>query len=133
MSRNKKQALQYWSVWYSKAAATGLLMARGLIETADEILFHAAPRFLTVEVMDEMGSRLAYGKDLEQTTDSPICRLSREGERIVREDIWPTEEDLGTIVLLPGGEAGQLKSWWNAEDQKEWRWQVEFYNTVRKE
>jgi hypothetical protein len=24
-----------------------------------------------------------------------------------------------------------LKSWWNADDRKEWRWQVEFYNQIR--
>jgi hypothetical protein len=35
------------------------------------------------------------------------------------------------VVLLPGGEAGILKSWWNADDRKEWRWDVEFYNQIR--
>jgi hypothetical protein len=31
-------------------------------------------------------------------------------------------------VLLPGGEVGILKQWWNAEDESAWRWQVEFSN-----
>jgi hypothetical protein len=44
------------------------------------------------------------------------------------EDGWPSQEDLGRLVILPGGEAGILKAWWHAEDQSEWRWQVEFYN-----
>jgi len=34
-------------------------------------------------------------------------------------------------VILPGGEAGILKAWWNADDRKEWRWQIEFYNQIR--
>jgi hypothetical protein len=34
-------------------------------------------------------------------------------------------------VLLPGGEVGILMSWWNADDRKEWRWQIELSNSVR--
>jgi hypothetical protein len=33
-------------------------------------------------------------------------------------------------VILPGGEAGILKSWWHADDHSEWRWQIEFYNHI---
>jgi hypothetical protein len=47
------------------------------------------------------------------------------------EDGWPAPTDIGRVVLLPGGEAGILKSWWSADDRKEWRWQVEFYNQIR--
>jgi hypothetical protein len=129
MEKNKE--LQYWEVWYPKAAATGLLLARGLIDPADELLVHAPPEVLTVEVSDRHGNRLAYGKDLPQTQDSPICRLKREAGRVTREDCWPGGEDLGRLVLLPGGEVGTLVEWWNAPDKKEWRWKVEFYNTTR--
>ena len=45
-----------------------------------------------------------------------------------REDRWPTDADLGAIVILPGGEAGVLTAWWNAEDGSAWRWSVEFSN-----
>ncbi len=38
------------------------------------------------------------------------------------------DHDLGSPVLLPGGEVGILLSWRNAADESEWRWQVEFYN-----
>ena len=41
------------------------------------------------------------------------------------------KQDIGRVVILPGGEAGILKSWWNADDRREWRWQVEFYNQNR--
>jgi hypothetical protein len=37
-------------------------------------------------------------------------------------------EPWGSVV--PGGEAGELKSWWNADDGSEWRWRLEFYNHV---
>lgn len=126
-----KSPLQYWEVWYPEAAATGTLIGRGQIDPTDKIIFHAAPAVVTVEVSDEDGHRVAYGKNLQKTTESPMCLLKREGDRVVREDFWPTEADYGTVVLLPGGEAGVLQSWWNAPDQKEWRWQVEFYNSRR--
>ena len=60
-----------------------------------------------------------------------MCRLLREGDAITREDVWPSQEDIGRIVILPGGEAGVLKQWWNADDRKEWRWQIELYNSIR--
>jgi hypothetical protein len=54
--------------------------------------------------------------------------LTRGGDQVARQDRWPTKEDIGQLVLLPGGEVGVLVQWWNAEDGSEWRWQVEFYN-----
>jgi hypothetical protein len=83
---------------------------------------------LTVEVRSEDGKRIAFAQDLAQTADRPIARLTIKGEQITRADAWPTENDLGQLVILPGGEVGKLVSWWNAEDGSEWRWQVEFYN-----
>ncbi len=78
--------------------------------------------------MLENGQHLAEGNDREQTDDTPITRLTRRGDTVEREDIWPADEDIGRLVLLPGGEAGKLLQWWNAPDHSEWRWQVEFYN-----
>jgi hypothetical protein len=126
-----RPSLQYWTVWYPKAGATGLLLARGLIDLASTLLVHAAPDYITVEVSDEAGQRLARGRDLPQTLASPMCRLRRQGEHILREDLWPTAEDLGALVLLPGGEVGVLRAWWHADDHKAWRWQVEFSNHAR--
>lgn len=123
--------LQYWSVWYPKAASTGLLLLRALIDPTDSVLLHAAGDVITVEITDSSGTGIAFGQDLERTMDSPICRIHRDGSKITREDLWPTDSDLGSIVLLPGGEAGELKAWWNAGDRKEWRWSVEFYNSLR--
>jgi hypothetical protein len=122
---------QEWVLWYPQAAATGLLLGRGRIDPTGELLVHAAPPVLTVEVFDEQGNRVAYGKDLPATLDSPICRLRRSGMEVTREDIWPGEAELGMLVLLPGGEVGTLINWWHAPDFKEWRWQVELYNSLR--
>ena len=77
---------------------------------------------------DDSGRLIARGVDLPGTADTPISRLTRHGQEIAREDIWPGEEDLGRPVILPGGEIGILLAWWNAPDESEWCWRVEFYN-----
>lgn len=128
MARN--QAPEYWSVWYPQAASTGLLLARGMLDPTDTLIVHAAPPVLTVEVTNQAGSRVAYAQNLEQTQDSPMCLLRREGAALQREDIWPTTAHYGLPVLLPGGEVGILNMWWHADDRSEWRWQVEFYNRI---
>ncbi|NLG98984.1 MAG: hypothetical protein GX491_16630 [Chloroflexi bacterium] len=120
--------MEIWDLWYPKAGATGVSFARSSIDPADVVLVHAAPEYLTVTVRGPDGSVRAEGKDLPVTADTPITRLRCTGGKIEREDIWPTEEDIGRVVLLPGGEAGILLNWWNAADHSEWRWQVEFYN-----
>ena len=120
--------MQVWDLWFPEAAAQGLPFARGRMDATDVLLVHAAPETLNVEVRDDAGALLARGEGLRRTADTPILRLTRAGETITREDIWPTEGDIGQPVLLPGGETGILKAWWNAPDQQEWRWQVEFYN-----
>jgi hypothetical protein len=130
-TRENEMPMQYWAVWYPKAAATGLLVARARTACTETVLLHAAPEVITVEVANTEGNRLALGKDLPRTQDSPICRLDIHGARVAREDVWPDRSLVGTTVLLPGGEAGVLKSWWNSEDRMEWRWEVEFYNSIR--
>ena len=123
-----KPEMQIWDLWYPQAAATGVAFARGRIDPTNILLVHAAPPMLTVEVRTDSGKRIAYAQDLPQTVDRPIARLTLRGDSILREDLWPTQGDIGQLVILPGGEVGQLLSWWNAEDGSEWRWQVEFYN-----
>ena len=120
--------LQIWDLWYPKAGATGVPFARGRLDKTNILLVHAPPPVLTVEVRSESGQRLAYAQDLQQTAERPMARLTLQGERIAREDLWPVQSDIGQVIILPGGEVGKLISWWNAEDGTEWRWQVEFYN-----
>lgn len=120
--------LQIWDLWYPQAAATGMPFARGRLDATQILLVHAPPPMLTVEVRSEDGQRLAFAPDLAQTADRPMARLTLQEGSIRREDLWPAQEDLGRLVILPGGEVGQLLSWWNAQDGSEWRWQIEFYN-----
>jgi hypothetical protein len=119
---------QIWDLWYPNAAAQGLAFARGRLDATDVLLVHAAPETLDVAVRDDNGNVLAQGKTLARTADRPMARLTVHGDRIEREDLWPTEHDQGRPVILPGGEVGILLDWWNADDGSEWRWHVEFYN-----
>jgi hypothetical protein len=121
-------ALQIWDLWYPGAAATGLPFARGRLDATDVLLVHAAPDTLEVQLRGDDGRLLARGENLSRTLDTPMARLTRRGEAIVREDIWPSSEDIGRPVILPGGEVGILIDWWHAPDTSEWRWRVEFYN-----
>ena len=124
-----EQYAEIWDIWYPKAGATGMSFARGRIgEQAEVMLVHAAPQILTVALSNLEGATRAKGTDLPSTDDTPITRLTVRGNKIEREDIWPTEADVGCLVLLPGGEVGRLLQWWHADDHSEWRWQIEFYN-----
>lgn len=124
-----QEQLHFWDIWYPEAGSTGLSFARGLMENTDVLLVHSPPPTLTVEIRDKGGHRLAYGRNLSRTAERlPMAILTRQGDLIKREDRWPTQAEIGKPVLLPGGEVGILKQWWNAEDESAWRWQVEFSN-----
>lgn len=121
--------METWQIWYPNAASDGLLIARGKLDATETIWLHAAPDPIRVEVYSADGQRLAQGDQLSVNGESgPMTRLTRQGDGIVREDRWPTEGDIGALVILPGGEVGRLTAWWNADDGSEWRWSVEFYN-----
>ena len=122
------QEQQVWDLWIPDVGATGISFARGRLDATDVIIVHAAPEKLNVEVCDRQGNVLARGENLPRTTNSPMARLRRQGNEITREDIWPTETDYGTRVIVAGGEVGTLQKWWNDTRQQEWRWSLEFYN-----
>ncbi|MPZ48309.1 MAG: hypothetical protein GEU75_03185 [Dehalococcoidia bacterium] len=124
-------SIEIWDLWYPKAAATGIPFARGRLDATEALLVHAVPEHLTVEIRTDNGERIAFAQDLPRTLQSPVCLLRREGVSIRREDIWPTDAELGLPILLPGGEVGILRSWWHADDRKEWRWQIELSNSIR--
>ncbi len=128
------EALEFWDLWMPGPGATGLSFARcrvGAQDASDRVLVHAAPQKLEVTVRDADGRVLAKGHNLERRQPGPMSYLIRDGSRITLEDGWPTADDIGRLVLLPGGEAGILKTWWHADDRKEWRWQIEFSNQIR--
>jgi hypothetical protein len=123
--------LEQWDLWFPDAGATGLSFARCRVDardTAGPVLVHAAPPRLSVTVRDESGAVIAEGRRLDRRAPGPISVLTRAGATVTLEDRWPGPEDLGRVVILPGGEAGILVEWWHAEDHTEWRWRVEFYN-----
>jgi hypothetical protein len=122
--------VETWELSYPHAAATGLLFARCRIDPAEVVLVHAAPDALSVEVRDDDGRRVAQAEGLQREGPYfPMTRLRKHANgSLSREDGWPRADDVQRTVLLPGGEAGVLLSWWNADDGSEWRWTVEFYN-----
>ena len=122
------QEPQIWDLWIPDVGATGISFARGRLDATDVIIVHAAPEKLNVEVRDHNGNVLARGDNLPRTANSPMARLRRQGNKITREDIWPTDADYGTRVIVAGGEVGTLQKWWNDPEQQEWRWSLEFYN-----
>ena len=122
---------EIWDLWFPNAGATGLSFARcrvGADAAAHRVLVHAAPRHLEVVVRDEHGVVVAEGRKLRRGAPGPMSLLIRDGATIRLEDHWPTQDDLGALVLLPGGEAGILISWWHAPDHTQWRWHLEFSN-----
>ncbi len=118
-----------WEIWYPGAGATGLEIARARIAPVEAVWVHAVPRKLAVTVRLGDDRVLARGEPLERSGPYlPMTRLSIDGDTVRREDRWPAHADTGAIVILPGGEAGLLTAWWNADDGSAWRWSVEFSN-----
>lgn len=123
--------MEVWDLWYPNAAAQGLSFCRGRMDRADVVLVHAAPDALRVEIRSDDGQLLAFADQLRRQGEYyPMTRLRRDGSRVLREDGWPVSQDLGQPVLLPGGEIGILKQWWNAANGTEWRWTIEFCHHV---
>ena len=122
---------EQWDLWFPNAAATGLSFARCRVAAdaaGGRVLVHAAPRQLEVVVRNDHGDLLAQGHRLRRGAPGPMSLLVRDGATIHLQDHWPTHHDLGTLVLLPGGEAGILTSWWHAPDHTQWRWTLELSN-----
>jgi hypothetical protein len=120
--------LEIWDLWYPGAAATGLPFARGRLDPTDVLWVHAAPKKLDVTVRRLDGPIRARSEVTREGGYLPMTRLAVADGQVVREDRWPGADDIGALVILPGGEVGTLVEWWNAADGSEWRWRVEFYN-----
>jgi len=120
-----------WDIRSSDGGATGLPFARARIERRDSILAHALPSSIEVEVTDDEGLRVASGSALRGEAETPMARLTIRGSSVERAQIWPTADDMETPVILAGGEVGTLTAWWNADDQREWRWSIELHNRLQ--
>ena|SRR5438105_3975224 len=122
-----------WELRNPDGGSTGLEFARGKSAPTSRMLGHSLPERVDVEVRDEEGVLVALGRDLKHEAVTPMSRLTLRDGSITRENLWPGADDIELPVILPGGEVGILKRWWNAEDEKEWRWTVEFHNSIRPE
>ena len=119
-----------WEIRNPDGGSTGLEVARGLMAPHDVVLAHALPERVDVEVIDGVGGRVASGRDLTGVETSPMSRLVIDEAVVRRDNVWPTEADLGTPVILPGGEVGILTAWWHELDRSAWRWSIELSNSV---
>ena len=118
-----------WELWYPGAGSTGLQLARARIDPTDVVWVHAVPRKVAVTVRQGDDRVVARGEPLAREGGyKPMTRFSISGGEVTREDRWPTDDDLGAVVILPGGEAGILTAWRNEPDGSAWRWSVEFSN-----
>lgn len=114
-----------WALRGADGGSAGLEFARAKIDEVDSVLVHAAPSTLEVEVFANGERLVAVGEQLRATEDTPMTRLTIDGMRVLREQVWPTDEDRGSIVLLPGGEAGVLQSWATDDQRRGWVWTLE--------
>jgi hypothetical protein len=106
--------------------ADGVAFARGRSEVLDRILVHAAPPVIDVEVFDNGERLLASGAHLAAQQDAgPIELLALDGLRVVRSPTRPQDE-IGSAVLLAGGEIGRLTGWTFDQGGDRWSWSVRF-------
>jgi hypothetical protein len=118
-----------WEIRNPDGGSQGLEVARGRSGAHDTMLAHAMPERIDVTVTDPEGTMVSVGRDLrDDTCSTPISRLTVTRSGVRRENIWPTDEDVGLPVILPGGEIGVLTAWWNADDGSSWRWSIELQN-----
>lgn len=115
-----------WALRGADGGAAGLEFARAKIDVTDTVLVHAAPSVLDVEVFENGERLVAIGTSLRASEDTPMTRLTLDGVRVRREQLWPDDADLGAIVLLPGGEAGRLQTWATDPERRRWVWSLEF-------
>lgn len=120
-----------WDIRSPDGGSTGLAFARGTLAASSSVLAHALPSAIDVEVRDEDGVLVASAKGLKDDEPTPMALLQIDGVDIRRTQLWPSDEDLGTPVILPGGEVGILTAWWHAPDHSEWRWSIELQNRVK--
>ena len=118
-----------WQIRSPEGGAKGLEFALAEMDAGyATVLVHAAPSRMQVVVTS--GDRVvARADDLsDDARSTPMSRVWIAEGTLSRENVWPSEVDVGLPVILPGGEVGILLSWWNADDESEWSWRLELHN-----
>ena len=115
-----------WLLRSTDGGAQGLEFARAHTDVVSTLLVHAAPAALNVDVLENGERLIATGRDLDADGEpAPMARLFIDGVRVVRSTIWPDDADVGSVVLLAGGEAGILRAWSNDPERSRWTWSLE--------
>jgi hypothetical protein len=115
-------------IWEIRASGDDVTFARGQLVAATRVLGHSLPESIDIEVRELDGPTVATAKDLRGKEATPMAELEINDDAIRRKQMWPSDDDLGTPVILPGGEVGILTAWWHAPDHSEWRWTIELHN-----
>lgn len=127
----ERQALEVWDLWYPKTATIGVGFARASLERTGSLLVHNAPTLLGVAIYtDDKRYLLAEGQNLAATSGGLLTCLTKRGNYIERQEIWPTAADTGRPVLLQGGKIGKLLCWKSSGSHSEWQWQIELSFTA---
>lgn len=119
-----------WELCNPDGNMLGMEVGCAIMEADDTVLGHALPEREDIEFRDQAGNSVARDREFKADQGTTIAQLSIRDETMQREQVWPGQSDLKRPVI-PGGEVvGILKTWWNAADGSEWRWQAEFHNHV---
>src|SRR5687768_15643810 len=105
-----------WEIRNPDGGATGLEFSRARLAAHELVLGHALPERVDVEVRDMDGRMVARAQGLRAEGSPPMSRLRIRDGHVQRENVWPSDGDLGLPVILAGGEVGILLEWWNAPD-----------------
>jgi hypothetical protein len=118
-----------WSLRNPDGGMNGLEFAAATTASDQRrVLVHSSPSELEVEVTTGDGDQIVQGRVEHQGDESPMSVLDFTDGELSLKGEWLTDEHLGLVVILPGGEAGILKSWEHADDRSWWKWTVEFSN-----
>jgi hypothetical protein len=93
-----------------------------------QVLVHAAPSQVAVEVRADDGTLVASGDVDRRAEYTPMTMLTLDGGSVARAEIWPSDAHHGLAVLFAGGEVGVLTAWRHSEERDWWQWSVEFSN-----
>lgn len=112
-----------WAVETSKDGERWRFYGKAWKWPDERVLLHAAPRFVRFRQIVPV-EQSDWCDPLHGDGDTPMTLLGME--RREREDLWPGQEHLGLLVLLPGGEAGRLLRFERGGDGRTWTYALEF-------
>jgi hypothetical protein len=104
--------LEVWDLWFPDAGATGIAFARSRVDDQ-----RPKTGCWSMPPTHPRGRRARPGRQADRPRPGAGTRPIRADElpgpperQHPAGDGWPTLEDLGRLVILPGGEAGILQA-----------------------